>query len=50
MGDLLIIIIISSDASLQRWGVTWHNMITGEPWSGEERKFHINNLQLKAAK
>ena len=49
MGDLLIII-ISSDASLQRWGVTWHNMITGEPWSGEERKFHINNLQLKAAK
>ena len=43
-------IIISSDASLQSWGVTWHNLITGEPWSGEERKFHINKFELKAAK
>ena len=43
-------IIISSDASLQSWGVSWHNLITGKPWSGEEQKFHINNLELKAAK
>ena len=43
-------IIISSDASLQSWEVPWHNLITGKPWSGEEQKFHINNLELTAAK
>ena len=43
-------IIISSDASLQGWGASCHGLTTGGPWSMEERKFHINVLELKAAK
>ena len=43
-------IIISSDASLQGLGASCHGLTTGGPWSKEERKFHINVLELKAAK
>ena len=43
-------IIISSDSSLQGWEVICHGLITEGPWSIEEQKFHINLLELKAAK
>ena len=41
---------ISSDASLQGWGASFHGLTTGGPCSMEEQKFHINVLELKAAK
>ena len=43
-------IIISSDASLQAWGASCHGLTTGVPFSMEEETFHINVLELKAAK
>ena len=43
-------IIISSDASLQGWRVGCHDLEKWGPWSMEEQKFHINELELKAAK
>ena len=43
-------IIISSDASLQGWGVSCHGLTTGGPWYMEERKSYINVLEVKAAK
>ena len=42
-------LIITSDASNIGWGATCHNSRTGGPWSSEERKVHINWLELKAA-
>ena len=39
----------SSDLSLQGWGASCHTLTTVGPWSMEERKFHINVLELKAA-
>ena len=42
--------IINSDASLQGWGSSWKCQTTGCPWSVEERKSHINVLELRAAK
>ena len=39
----------SSDVSLQGWGASCHTLTTVGPWSMEERKFHINVLELKAA-
>ena len=42
-------LIITSDASNSGWGATCQNSRTGGPWSSEERKAHINWLELKAA-
>ena len=43
-------IIISSDASLKDWPTNCHVLTTGRPWHMVERMFHINVLELKAAK
>ena len=43
-------IIISSDASLQGWGVSCHRLRTAGPWSKEEKKFHMNVAELRAVK
>ena len=42
-------LLISSDASLEGWGAVTAGSKTGGPWSPEERKAHINWLELKAA-
>ena len=39
---------ISSDASTKGWGATCQEISTGRTWSQEERKAHINILELKA--
>ena len=46
--SLLPQIIIGSDASLQGWGASCHSLTTVGPWPMEERKSHINVLELKA--
>ena len=38
------------DASTEGWGACCHDERTGCTLSGEERKLHINVLELKAAK
>ena len=38
------------DASTEGWGAYCHDERTGCTLSGEERKLHINVLELKAAK
>ena len=43
-------IIISSDVSLQGWGVSCHRLRTVGPWSIEEKKFHMNVAELRAVK
>ena len=43
-------IIISSDASLQGWGVSCHRLRTVGPWSIEEKKFHMNVVELRGVK
>ena len=43
-------LIITSDASLQTSGATCQGQTTGGPWTAEERKHHINILELKAAR
>jgi hypothetical protein len=40
---------IESDASLQDWGASSQGKSTGGPWTVEERKHHINYLELLAA-
>ena len=40
---------IYSDASTQGWGATCNNTRTEGPWTAQERKNHINYLELKAA-
>ena len=41
---------ITSDASLWGWGATNGTRKTGGPWSNEERRQHINCLELLAAR
>ena len=40
---------INSDASLSGWGARCHLQSTGGPWSEEEKRMHINCLELLAA-
>ena len=40
---------IDSDASLRGWGARCHLQSTGGPWSEEEKRMHINCLELLAA-
>ena len=42
-------LIITSDASNSGWGATCQNSHAGGPWNREERRAHINWLELKAA-
>ena len=42
-------IIISSDASSKGWGISCHGQCTRRLWPREERKSHINVLELKVA-
>ena len=42
-------LVITSDASVQRWGAACLGQTTGGPWTLEEQKNHINILELKAA-
>ena len=41
--------VLTSDASREGWGATCKETRTGGMWSVEERLFHINYLELKAA-
>ena len=41
-------VVLQSDASLTGWGGVYNNICTGGHWSEEERKLHINVLELKA--
>ena len=41
--------VLTSDASREGWGATYEAVKTGGMWSVEEREFHINFLELKAA-
>ena len=43
-------IVIQTDASLGGWGANCMGMETGRKWSVEERKLHINILELLAVK
>ena len=43
-------IVIQTDASLEGWGANCMGMETGGKWSVEERKLHINILELLALK
>ena len=40
---------IESDASLMGWGASCQGIQTGGPWSQQEKKLHINCLELLAA-
>lgn len=40
---------ICSDASLSGWGVVCEGVMTGMSWSGEEKKRHINELEMLEA-
>ena len=40
---------IESDASTQGWGASSQGISTGGPWSLQEKKWHINCLELLAA-
>ena len=40
---------IESDASTQGWGASHQSTSTGGPWSPQEKKWHINCLELLAA-
>ena len=40
---------IQSDAAKLGWGPVCRGQSTGGPWSKEERREHINLLELKAA-
>ena len=42
-------LMIESDASNLGWGAVCQEMKMGGPWSKEEKKLHINALELKAA-
>ncbi|KAK3094975.1 hypothetical protein FSP39_008608 [Pinctada imbricata] len=42
-------LMIESDASNLGWGAVCQDMKMGGPWSKEEKKLHINALELKAA-
>ena len=42
-------LMVTSDASLKGWGATCKGASTGGMWSREERRLHINLLELKAA-
>ena len=42
-------VVITLDASTVGWGATCQDEHVGDPWSKEERKAHINFLELKAA-
>ena len=37
------------DASLSRWGAVFKDVTTGMSWSDEEKKRHINNLEMFGA-
>lgn len=43
-------LLMSSDASTQGWGAFCRGNKTGGPWTAQEKKLHINVLELKAAK
>lgn len=43
-------VIIESDASLRGWGAVSNGVRTGGPWSPEESQYHINCLEILAAK
>ena len=40
---------IESDASLMGWGATSDGINTGGPWNTQERRWHINCLEIPAA-
>ena len=42
-------LIIDSDASPRGWGARCHLKSTGDPWLEEEKRIHINCLELLAA-
>ena len=41
--------VIESDASLTGWGAALQETRTGGPWSWEEKRQHINCLEIMAA-
>ena len=43
-------ITISTDASLEGWGTYCQGQKTGGPWTSQEKKDHINVLELRAVK
>ena len=43
-------ITISTDASLEGWGAYCQGQKTGGPWTSQEKKDHINVLELRAVK
>ena len=42
-------VVITSDSSLFAWGAIYNSISTGGDWSLEEKTFHINVLEIKAA-
>ena len=40
---------MSSDACLTGWGATFNGHLTGEHWSIEKSKSHVNVLEIKSA-
>ena len=42
-------LVIESDASLRGWGAAAQGITTGGPWSQQERRHHINCLEILAA-
>ena len=42
-------LVIESDASLRGWGAAAQGVTTGGPWSRQEKKYHINFLEILAA-
>ena len=42
-------VVLTSDASREGWGATYQESQTGGMWMTEERRLHINVLELKAA-
>ena len=43
-------ITILTDASLEGWGAYCQGQKTGDPWTSQEKKDHINVLELRAVK
>ena len=43
-------ITVSTDASLEGWGAYCQGQKTADPWTSQEKKDHINVLELRAVK
>ena len=43
-------IAISTNSSLEGWGAYFQGQKTGSPWASQEKKDHINVLELRAVK